>query len=80
MKPLTSCFFCEETRKVKKDNTFSFKNIRYEAPADCRNKSITIRFDRSKMDRVIVYYKTHRVGEAGVIDFVSNSKLKRGSI
>lgn len=73
-------FFCEETRKVKKDNTFSFKNIRYEAPADLRNKSITIRFDRSKMDRVIVYYKTHRIGQAEVLDYVANSRLKRGAV
>ncbi len=71
-------FFAEETRKVKKDNTFSFKNIRYEAPADLRDKTITIRFDRSAFDRVIVYYKTHRMGSARELDLIANSKIRRG--
>lgn len=73
-------FFYETSRKVKKDNTFPFENVRYEAPADLRNRSITIRYDRSKMDRVIVYYKNQRIGEAEPVDYVANSKLKRGGI
>ncbi len=28
------------------------------------NKSITIRFNRNKLDTIIVYYKTHRIGLA----------------
>ncbi len=71
-------FFAEETRKVKKDNTFSFKNTRYEVPADLRDKTVTIRFDRSKLDRVIVYYKTHRIGQAEELNLVANSKIRRG--
>ena len=71
-------FFAEDTRKVKKDNTFSFMNIRYEVPADLRDKPITIRFDRSRLDRVIVYYKSHRIGEAQKLDLVANSKIRRG--
>ncbi len=71
-------FFAEDTRKVKKDNTFSFKNIRYEAPADLRNKTITIRFDRNRLDRIMVYYKTHRMGKAQKLDLVANSKMRRG--
>jgi len=71
-------FYAEETRKVKKDNTFSFKNIRYEAPADLRNKSITIRFDRSRLNRVIVYYKNHRIGQAAELDLIANGQLRRG--
>ena len=71
-------FYAEDTRKVKKDNTFSFKNARYETPADLRNKTITIRFDRSKKDPPVVYYKTHRIGRAHVLDLVANSKIKRG--
>lgn len=71
-------FYAEETRNVKKDNTFSFKNVRYETPADLRSKTITIRFDRNRTDRVIVYYKNNRMGEARRLDLVANSKLKRG--
>lgn len=72
-------FFAEDERKVKKDNTFTFKNIRYEAPADMRDKTATIRFDRSKTDRVVVYYKNQRVGEARILDLIANGQLKRCS-
>ncbi len=70
-------FYAEDTRKVKKDNTFSFKNVRYEPTADLRNKKITIRFDRNKLDKVIVYYKNHRMGQAKELDLVANSKINR---
>jgi transposase InsO family protein len=70
-------FYAEEKRTVKKDNTFSFKNTRYEPDADLRNKQITIRFDRNRHDKVIVYYKDHRIGEAQRLNLVANSKIKR---
>jgi putative transposase len=70
-------FYAEEKRTVKKDNTFSFKNTRYEPDADLRNKQITIRFDRNRPDKVIVYYKDHRIGEAQRLNLVANSKIKR---
>lgn len=72
-------FFAEDTRKVKKDNTFSFKNTRYEVPADLRDKTIFIRFDRSRYDKVVVYYKNHRIGTAQKLDLVANSKIRRGA-
>ena len=71
-------FYAEDTRKVRKDNTFSFKNVRYEPVANLQNKTITIRFDRNKPDRIIVYYKTHRMGKAQKLDLIANSKIKRG--
>lgn len=70
-------FYAEEDRTVKKDNTFSFKNIRYEPDADLRNKKITIRFDRNKLNRIIVYYKNHRIGEAHRLNPVANSRIIR---
>jgi putative transposase len=70
-------FYAEEKRTVKKDNTFSFKNTRYEPDADLRNKQINIRFDRNKLDRIIVYYKNHRIGEAQRLNPVANSRIKR---
>ena len=35
-------FYAEATRKVKKDNTFSFRNRRYETPVDLRDKEIQL--------------------------------------
>jgi transposase InsO family protein len=70
-------FYAEETRKVKNDNTFSFKNIRYEAPVDLRCRTITIRFDRTATDKVIVYYKGRRTGRAGELDLIANGKIRR---
>jgi transposase InsO family protein len=72
-------FFAEDTRKVKKDNTFSFDNVRYEAPADLRDKPIVIRFNRTSSDRIIVYYKNQRIGQATVLDLIANGQLKRCS-
>lgn len=57
-------FFFEDTRDVKKDNTFPVNKIRYEAPRDLREKKIIIRYDRYKLTRVIVFYKDERMGEA----------------
>ena len=70
-------FYAEAQRKVKKDNTFSFKNTRYEPPADLRNKTITIRFDRNTLDKIVVYYKNHRIGQAQRLNLVANAKIKR---
>ncbi len=71
-------FYAETDRKVKKDNTFSFKNVRYEPGADLRSKSIIVRHDRSREGRVIVYYKGQRIGPATRLNLVANSKIKRG--
>jgi len=73
-------FMAEETRKVKADNTFSFKSIRYEAPVDLRNRQISIRFDQlptgSKYPShpLATYYKEQRVGESKPVDFLNNDR------
>jgi putative transposase len=72
-------FYAEDTRSVKKDNTFSVDNVRYEAPADLRNKKIVIRYDRSRKDRIIVFHKNQRIGEATLLNLIANGKLKRRS-
>ena len=71
-------FYAEADRKVKKDNTFSFQNVRYEPCTDLRNRSISIRYDRSQDGPVIVYYKGQRIGPASHLNLVLNSKIKRG--
>jgi transposase InsO family protein len=72
-------FFAEDSRIVKKDNTFSFNNVRYEAPADVRGKKVIIRFSRTNPDRVIVFFKNQRLGEATTLDLIANGMLKRCS-
>jgi transposase InsO family protein len=57
-------FYIEQPRKVRADNTFSLAATRYEAPADLRNRAITVRYDRRAPGRpaAIVYYQGQRIG------------------
>jgi len=70
-------FFAEQTRKVKKDNTFSFKNVRFETPVDLRDKKISVRYERHGQNRVVIYYKGKRMGEAEPLDAIANGLLRR---
>lgn len=72
-------FYAEATRKVKKDNTFSFLSRRYETPVDLRDKQIQLRYDRGRSDttNVIVYYKGQRMGTARFLDTVANGMKRR---
>ena len=75
-------FYAEATRKVKKDNTFSFQSRRYETPADLRDKEIQLRHDRHRSDNavsptVIIYHKGQRIGPARLLDTVANGLLRR---
>jgi putative transposase len=69
-------FFVEQTRTVLADNTFSLRNLRFEAPRDLRSRKIEVRFDRqqSGTPRAIVYFKNERMGEARLVDFVANDR------
>ena len=67
-------FYFEEDRTVRKDNTFQLKNVRYEAPRQLSARKIQVRFDRSGLSRVIVYYKGERMGEAREVDFLANDR------
>jgi transposase InsO family protein len=75
-------FFAEASRKVKKDNTFSFLSRRYETPVDLRDKEIQLRHDRSRSDTAmsptpVIYYKGQRMGAARLLDAVANGLLRR---
>jgi transposase InsO family protein len=72
-------FFVEHDRKVLADNTFSVRNIRFEAPRDLRNRKIQVRFDRARFDRIVVYYKQERMGEARPVDFHANDRKPKGA-
>ena len=72
-------FYMEEDRLMKKDNTFSFKSVRYESPSYLPSCTVQIRYDRTQpTDRVIVYYKGERQGVAYPVDFQANDRKKRG--
>ena len=72
-------FYAEATRKVKKDNTFSFLGRRYETPVDLHDKEIQLRYDRRRQDNVavVIYYKGQRLGAARLLDAVANGLLRR---
>jgi transposase InsO family protein len=72
-------FYAEATRRVKKDNTFSFASRRYETPVDLRDKEIQLRHDRHRRDdtTVVIYYKGQRMGAARLLDAVANGLLRR---
>jgi transposase InsO family protein len=71
-------FYAEATRKVKKDNTFSFAGRRYETPVDLHDREVHIRFDRRRRDTVVViYHKGQRLGPARLLDAVANGLQRR---
>jgi putative transposase len=72
-------FQAEATRKVKKDNTFSFSSRRYETPVDLSDKEIQLRYDRHRPDpaSVVIYYKGQRMGVARLLDAVANGMRRR---
>jgi putative transposase len=72
-------FYAEATRKVKKDNTFSFAGRRYETPVDLRDQEIQLRYDRHRNDStaIIIYHKGQRQGAARLLDAVANGLRRR---
>ena len=72
-------FFAAATRKVKKDNTFSFAGRRYETTVDLRDKEVELRYDRHRGDNsaVVIYHKGQRLGLARLLDAVANGLLRR---
>ena len=67
-------FFFEETRAVRKDNTFQVAGRRYEAPRNLANTKICVRYDRTSPGRIIVFFKNQRMGEAHLLDPVANDR------
>lgn len=72
-------FYAEATRKVKKDNTFSFRGRRYETPVVLAGQQIQLRHDRHRHDSVavIIYHKGQRIGVARLLDTVANGLRRR---
>lgn len=73
-------FFIEEDRIVLNDNTFRFDNARYEAPVHLRGQTIKIRFHPKARDRVLVFFKDQRMGEANFVNFNFNARTIRKRI
>lgn len=72
-------FFVEETRRVLADNTFPIKKVRFEAPRDLRNRTVSARFDRNNLGRVVVSFKGERMGDALPVDFLANDRPPNGA-
>ena len=70
-------FYAEETRTVKKDNTFSFQGKRYETPVDMRGREIVVRYERHHQGLPIVYENSRRLGQARLLDAVANGMARR---
>ena len=70
-------FFIEVDRKVSKTNVFSINNQKYECPVDLRQKTVQVRYDRSRMDRFIVYFAGKRMGEALLLNLLFNAQQRR---
>lgn len=70
-------FFIEVDRKVSKTNVFSINSQKYECPVDLRQKTVQVRYDRSRMDRFIVYFADKRMGEAQLLDLHFNANSMR---
>jgi len=70
-------FYLETTRKVRVDNTFSFQNIRYEAPRDLRGNTIALRYSRFSdgPGRLpVAYHEGERIGAAEPVDPIANDR------
>ena len=70
-------FYIEENRKVSKTNVFSINKQQFEYPVDLREKTVQIRFDRTKRDKYWVYYKDKRMGQAHRLNVHRNAQLRR---
>jgi hypothetical protein len=53
--------------------------VRYEAPRDLRCRKVHVRYSRTKFDRVIVFYKGERIGEAHPVDPVAKRSCPKRS-
>ena len=67
-------FYVEQSRTVRKDNTFGINNIRYETPRDLADRVIEVRYNNADPSRIVVYYKGERMGEASRLDFLANDR------
>jgi len=70
-------FFIEEDRKVSKTNVFSINSQKYECPVDLREKTVQVRYDRTRRDRFIVYFNGQRMGQASLLDLHFNANNRQ---
>ncbi len=70
-------FFVEEDRKVSKTNVFSINSQKYECPVDLRDKKIQVRYDRTRRNRFVVYFRDQRMGDASLLNLHYNATRSR---
>ena len=69
-------FYVEEQRKVTKTNVFSIQSRQFECPVDLREKTIQVRYDRTRADRFVVFYRDQRLGQATELNLYANAKAR----
>jgi putative transposase len=67
-------FYLERERSVGKDNTLRIAGSRWEAPRDLAGLTVQARYNRGRPDRIIIYYKGERMGEATFLNRVANDR------
>lgn len=70
-------FYIEEDRKVSKTNVFSIHKNQFECPVNLSTKTVQVRYDRSKKDRYLVYFKDKRMGQATPLNLHRNAQRIR---
>ena len=73
-------FFIEEDRKVSKTNVFSIHKHKFECPVDLREKTIQVRFDRTRRHCYVVYFAGKRMGNATPLNLHFNANGSRQNI
>jgi putative transposase len=56
---------------------FSINSKKYECPVDLREKAIQVRYDRTRRNRFIVFFKDQRMGEAVLLNLYYNAHARR---
>jgi len=72
-------FFLQTTRRVRTDNTFQFRNVRYEAPRDLRGKTVEVRYSRftNGPPDPVLYLDGERLGTATPVNYIDNDRKPR---
>lgn len=74
---IDECFLHRTTRKVRKDRTIKINNVYYEVPFKYTDKTIEIRYNPLDMKEIYIFEDNKKLETCGIVDKVSNSKVKR---
>jgi len=73
-------FFHEESRHVNKTNCITIHSKSLECPVHLAGKKVEVRFDRTRKDRYVIYFRDKRMGQANPVDLHANARASRKHI